>query len=120
MAEAIHVDVHDGCREHSQHLRDQEAADDRIAERLTDFRADPGAEHQRDAGEQRAHRRHQDWAKAQTAGLVDRLLGAEAALALADQGKVDQHDAVLFDDADQQDDPDDADHVQGHAEQHKG
>src|SRR6185437_7356415 len=45
--------------------------------------------------------------------LVDRFLGAEAALALADQREVDQHDAVLLHDANQQDDPDDADHVEG-------
>src|SRR5256885_10266232 len=52
MAEAVHVDVDDGCGEQCQHLRHQEAADDRIAERLANFRADAGAEHQWDAAEQ--------------------------------------------------------------------
>ena len=36
------------------------------------------------------------------AGLVDRLLRGQAA-ALALDGEIDQHDAVLLDDADQQD-----------------
>ena len=51
---------------------------------------------------------------------MDRLLGTEPALTLADQREVDQHDSVLLDDADQQDDADDADHVEWHAEQHQG
>ena len=50
---------------------------------------------------------------------MDRVFGAEPAFALADQREVDEHDAVLLDDADQQDDADDADHVERHAEQHQ-
>jgi hypothetical protein len=83
MAETVHVDVDDRRREQSQYLRHEEAADYCIAERLADFRADAGAERQRDAAEQCAHRRHQNRAKAQAARFVDRLLGAETALALA-------------------------------------
>src|SRR6516164_7287813 len=56
MAEAVHVDVNDRGGEQCQQLGHQQAADDRIAERLTDLRADAVAEHQRDAAEQRAHR----------------------------------------------------------------
>src|SRR5271155_2743074 len=47
LAEAVHVDVDDWCGEQSQQLRHQEAADDCIAERLANFRAHAGAEHQR-------------------------------------------------------------------------
>ena len=35
------------------------------------------------------------------------------------QRKVDQHDAILFNDADQQDDADDTNHIERHAEQHQ-
>jgi hypothetical protein len=38
--------------------------------------------------------------------------GSRSVLALEPQGDVDDHDAVLLDDADQQDDRDDADHVE--------
>src|SRR5208283_5310141 len=37
MPEAVHVDVDHWCREQSQRLRHQEAADDRIAQRLANF-----------------------------------------------------------------------------------
>jgi len=52
--------------------------------------------------------RHQDRAKAQQAGLVDGFARTLAFLAFSVERKVDHHDGVLFDDADQQDDADDA------------
>src|SRR5271155_4755195 len=120
MAEVVHVDVDHRCSEQIQYLGYQQATDDRIAEGLTDFRPDAGADHQWDPSEQSTHRGHQNRTKAQTTGFVDRLLGAEAALALTRQSKVDQHDADLLDDAYQQNDPEDSDHVERHAEQHQG
>ena len=48
--------------------------------------------------------------KRSRAGLVDGPLRREAALALGLEREVDQHDAVLLDDADQQDDADEGDH----------
>src|SRR6266851_5114757 len=56
IAEAGHVAVDDRRREQCQQLRYQEAADDCVTERLANFRADAGAEHQRHTAEQSAHR----------------------------------------------------------------
>jgi len=67
-AKTVHVDIDD---------RRQQAADDRVAKRLANFR------------------------------LVDGVLAAQPAFALAFQRKVDQPDAILLHDADQQDDADD-------------
>ena len=89
-----------------------EAADDGVAERLAKLRANPGPQHHRHAAEQRRHRGHQDRPKAQHAGLVDRFLGRQPLLVFDLLGKIDQHDAVLLDDADEQDDADDRDHAQ--------
>ena len=80
----------------------------------------PRAERQRQAAEQRRHRRHHDRPEAQQAGLVDRLLRRLALRALRLQREVDHHDGVLLHDADQQDDADQRDHAQvGAAEQQR-
>ena len=73
------------------------------------FRAGPGAEHQRQRAEQRRHRRHHDRPEAQERGLVDRLARRLAFVAFGDEGEVDHHDAILLDDADEEDDADDRD-----------
>src|SRR6516164_6667057 len=104
MTEAVHVDVYDGGGEQCQQLRYQKATDDCIAERLANFRSDTSAEHQWNSAEQRAHRRHQNGTKTQQARLVDRLLSTEPMLTLSDQREIDQHDAVLLDDSNQQND----------------
>ena len=49
----------------------------------------------------------------------DRLLGRLAVLALGFEREVDDHDRVLLDDADQQHDADDADHVEVLAGDHQ-
>ncbi len=57
--------------------------------------------------------------KRKQAGLADRLMGRQIALALGGDGEVDHHDAVLLDDADQQDDADQRDHRQVVMERHQ-
>ncbi len=59
----------------------------------------------------RSERGHQDQPEAQQRRLEDRLLGRLAAFALGSR-RVDDPDRVLLDDADQQNDADDADHVE--------
>ena len=88
-----------------------------IAQRLAQLGAGAAAQHQRQAAQDRAHRRHHDRTEAQDAGLVDRLLGRQVALALGAQREVHHHDAVLLDDADQHDDADQRDHAEIEAEQ---
>jgi hypothetical protein len=64
------------------------------------------AQHQWQRTQQRGQGGHQDGPKAQQAGLEDRIARAQALFALGVQRKVDHHDRVLLDDADQQDDAD--------------
>jgi hypothetical protein len=102
----IEIDHRGGVKR--EKLADDESADDGKAERPADFRAGPGAEHQRQAPEQRRHGCHHDWPEAQQAGLIDRLCRCEALLALRDQCEINHHDGVLLDDTDQKDDGDQA------------
>ena len=62
--------------------------------------------------EHRAHRRHHDRTKPQQTSLVDRLERALALVALGLERKIDHHDRVLLDDADQQNDADERDQAQ--------
>src|SRR5262249_22850505 len=80
-------------------------ADDGVTERLRDLRAGAGADHQRHGTQHRRQRRHEDRPEAFDTSLVDRFFRRQALVALGVNGEVDHHDAVLLDDADEQDDP---------------
>jgi hypothetical protein len=67
------------------------------------------SEHQRQCAKHRRHRRHQDRAEAQQAGLIDRLPGRFSFVAFGVECKVDHHDRVLLHDADEENDADDRD-----------
>src|SRR5439155_7679186 len=108
-AEAVEIEVDDRRREQRQQLAQNETADDRDAKRMAQFRSGAGPEHQRQGAEHRRHRRHHDRAETQQRCLIDRLARRLALVALRVEGKIDDHDAVLLDDADQQDDADDRD-----------
>src|SRR5207248_4896919 len=86
-AEAVEIEIDDRRRVERQHLRQQQPADDAVAERLAYLGAGAGPEHQRHAAQQRRHRRHQDGPEAQHAGAVDRLLGRHAWLRSASSAK---------------------------------
>ena len=99
-----------------QHLRHEQAADDRHAERAAHLRARSRRDHERHRTEQGGKRRHHDRTEAFHAGLKDGLLGRQPTLALGFEREIDQHDAVLLDEPDQQDDPDERDDGQLRAE----
>ncbi len=110
--EPFHQEINDRRRVERQDLRDNQPADDRDAERAAQFGAGTGGHHQRNRGQQRRQRRHQDGPEADNASFEDGRLRIEAALAFAFEREVDDHDAVLLDDADQQNDADESDHRQ--------
>src|SRR6516164_4743825 len=110
--QAIEIQEDDGGGIERQELAQRQPADDGVAERLADFGAGSSAEHERHGAEHRRHRRHENRPETLDAGLVDSLFRREALLALGMKGEVDQHDAVLLDDADQQEDANDGDHAQ--------
>jgi len=108
----VKVDINDRRRIEGENLRKSQTPDDGVAERLAKLRADSATQHHRYATKQRRHRGHQDRPKAQHAGLVDRFLRRQTLAMLDLLGKIDQHDAVFLDDADEQDDADNRDHGQ--------
>ncbi len=112
--DAVEIEIDDRGGVEREDLAERETADHRIAERLAHLRAGAVAERQRHAREHRRRGRHQDRAEAQQAGFADRGDRRQAAVALRRDGEVDQHDAVLLDDADQENDADDTDHRQVH------
>ena len=106
-AQPVEAEINDRCREQGQQLAENQTADDRHPERVAQLRAGSAAEHQRQCGKKRRHRRHQDRPETQQAGLIDRLARQLSLVPLGVEREVDHHDRILFDDADQQDDPDD-------------
>ena len=86
--------------------------DHRIAQRLSNFRPGTGPEHERHPSQQGAERGHENGTKAQPARLVNGVLAGKPAFTLADERKVDQHDAVLLHDTDQQDNANDTNDIE--------
>src|ERR1700722_4067674 len=95
----VEIDIDDWRRIKGQNLRYGEAAHDSIAERLANLRSDPRPQHHRRGAKQCRHCGHQDRPKAEHAGLVYRLLGRQALAVFHLLSEIDQHDAVLLDDA---------------------
>src|SRR5215831_17281030 len=111
---AVEIKINHRRSVERQELAQREAADHGVAERLAQLRARAVAERERKAREHRGRRRHQDRAEAQQAGFADGGDRRHAIVAFGRDGEVDQHDAVLLDDADQENDADDADHREIH------
>jgi hypothetical protein len=93
---SVQIDIDDRGRIKREHLGHGEAANNGVAQRLTNLRTDAGAEHHRNTAKQRRHRGHQDRPEAHDAGLINRLLGGQPLFMLDVLGKIDQHDSVLF------------------------
>jgi hypothetical protein len=96
----------------SEHLRDNQAANDSDAKRLPQFAANAHADGERQRTKHRGHRGHHDWTKPDQARLVDRFFGTESFVSLGVEREIDHHDGVLFHDADKQDNSDDRDEIQ--------
>ena len=102
-----------------QHLGDEQAADDREAERAARLGTGAVAHRDRQRADQRRHRRHHDRPEAHQARFADRLGRRHPLLPLRRHGEVDHHDAVLLDQPDQHDDADEGVEVQLGAEHHQ-
>src|SRR5438132_1591474 len=102
--EVVEPDVDNGSGVEREDLADQQAADDRHAERMPQFGAGATSQRQGQTAEERGERRHHDGPEAQQARLIDRLLGLLSLLPLRLQREVDHHDRVLLHDSDQKND----------------
>src|SRR3954454_23955373 len=77
-SQPIEEQVDDGRREEGQHLADEQSADHDQAERVPEFCAGAGCEHQRQRAEERGEGRHQDGPEPEQCRLIDGLLGGHA------------------------------------------
>src|SRR5216683_8245857 len=119
-AEALHVEIDDRRRVEREQLAQQEATDDRDAERATELGARARPEGQRQRAEERGHRRHEDRPEPLQARPMNGLLRGEAVVALEVERDVDHHDGILLHDPDEQDDPDHRDDREIHAAEKQG
>ena len=108
--QTIQIEVNDRRGVERQQLTQCQPANHSITEWLAQFRSGAVAERERDACHHRSRRRHHDRTEALQARLSDRVQRRQVLVALRDDSEIDQNDAVLLDDADQQDDGDDANH----------
>src|ERR1700682_4221269 len=110
--QAIHIDVDDRRCEESEHLAEDEAADDGDAERAAQLGANPGAESKWHGTQKSGHGCHQNWTEAQQTRLVDRFDGRQSFFPFHLDGEIDHEDGVFLDDADQEDDANERDDVE--------
>src|SRR5271155_1342994 len=103
LGQVIEEDVNHRRGIEREDLAEQQATHHGNAQRLAQFRADAGAQCEWQTAEKRGHGGHHDGTKTEQAGFVDRVLGTHAMLSFRFQGEVNHHDAVLFHDADEQD-----------------
>ena len=115
----VEIEIDDRRGEQRQRLADDEAADHGITERLPDLRAGPRAKHEWHAAEHRRHGGHHDRPEAQKCGATDGVMRRQMIVSLGCDGEVDEHDAVLLHDADEQDDADERDQTEIEMEQHQ-
>src|SRR6266496_4872963 len=73
----------------SEHLRNNQAADDSNAERLSQFAANAHADGERQCAEERGHRCHHDGTKANETRLVNRFFGTESFVAFRVEREID-------------------------------
>src|ERR1700734_3894922 len=78
-AESVEIEIDDRRGVQRQRLTNDQAADDRNSQWMTQFGAFPGAESQRQRAEQSGESRHHDRPEAQHAGLENRLGRRQAA-----------------------------------------
>src|SRR5271170_7072339 len=86
-----------------QHLADDQASDDRDAERTSQFRTGSSAQGERQGAEYGGHGGHQYGTKAQQAGLIDGVFRALFVDAFSGESEIDHQYAVLLNNANEQD-----------------
>ncbi len=93
-------------------MADEQPTDDRDAEWAAQFGALAETDRQRHRAEHRRHRRHDDRTEPFEARLIDCLARGQACAALGVERKIDHHDRIFLDDADQQDQADQRDQAE--------
>ena len=91
-----------------EQLADQQTAHNRDSQGMTQFRSCASTKSQRQTAEQRCHGGHHDGTETQQAGLKNCFLRWFVFDSFRFEGEVNHHDGVLLHDANQQNDPDQA------------
>src|SRR4030095_11839533 len=80
------------CGIEREHLRNDQAADDRNPERLSQLAAHPHSDRPRPTPQHRSHRCHHDGPEPDKARLTNRFFRSEAFVSFGVQSKIDHHD----------------------------
>jgi hypothetical protein len=115
--ELTEIDIDHRRREQRQGLADDQAADHGVAERLPNLGAGAGSQHERHAAEDGRHRGHHDRTEAQQRRAANGVLRGEMLVLFRGHREIDEHDAVLLNDAYQEDDADQRDQAEIEVEQ---
>src|ERR1700736_6292071 len=100
-----------------QQLTQNQATDNGDSQGAAQFSSHARPQSQRQSRQQRRHGGHHDRAKTQQARFVNRVPRRPAFFALGLQSKVNHHDGVFLDDANQQDDSNQRNHAEFRAAQ---
>src|SRR5262249_16376715 len=90
-------------------LAQDEATDDGDTQRTAQFGANAGAKSKRQAGKERGHSGHHDRTKTKQARFVNRIHWSFPFVAIGFERKVNHHDGVFLNDADEKNDTDERD-----------
>src|SRR4030095_15900945 len=116
----IEVEIDYRRRIKRKRLAHDQPANNGIAQRLAQFRPGAMSDNKWDASEQRGHCSHHDRSETQQACAADCGHWRKTQLTLANKSEINKHNAVLFDDADKENDPDQCNkrEVEAEAPQH--
>ena len=118
--EPVKSQVKHRCGVEGQELTDNKSTDNTDPKRLPELRPSTGPQGQRQSSKKSRHGGHQDWAKAEQTCFKNGISRALPLLPFHLEGEIDHHDGVLFDNADQQHDADDGNHVEIDSEKRQG
>ena len=106
MVEPIKQEIDHGRRIKRQDLRDDQPTDDGDPKRAPQCRTRAAGNGKRYGTQNRRQTGHEDRAETLEASVEDRSFGRPSTVALALEGKIHEHDAVLLHNTDQQDNAD--------------
>src|ERR1019366_8997312 len=119
MLQAVEVKVDHRGGEQGQYLAHHQPADDGDAQRAAQLASGAGAERQRQGSQHGGECGHQNGAETQQAGFENGVTGTLAFNAFGGQSEIDDQDAVLLHQADQQNDADHGDDAEVGVSQHQ-
>src|SRR3989442_6504037 len=119
LRQVVEENVDDGRCVQREYLAYKKSTNHRDAERTAQLGTDAVSKCQRQTAKQRGHGGHHDWPETQQAGFVDGISGAYAVMPFSIEREVHHHDAIFFDDTNQQHQPDDGNYAEVQSKKNK-